>query len=191
MTPEERKSYQKKYYAEHREERKAYQRQYQAEHSSECRKYREEHREERKAHNKQWREEHREERKAYKKKRYSEHREERKARQKKYRAEHRDQIREGQKRRRRKDLNSQGKEKHCIRALSSYILKKSHAKLPGYQIHHCFGYDDPNFFIYIPKSLHLQIHQLLRDKKIPADSDHWDAIRELVNSCEEYVYIRC
>lgn len=89
------------------------------------------------------------------------------------------------------DLNSQGKRKQTIRSLSGYILSKCHAKLPGYQIHHCFSYEDPSKFIYIPKSLHLEIHQLLRDQKIPADSDHWMAIRDLVNSYEEYMYIRC
>lgn len=88
------------------------------------------------------------------------------------------------------DLNSNGIPKCNIRTRSRKILGKCHAKLPGYEIHHCFGYEDPNKFLYIPKSLHLKIHQFLRDNKIPADSDHWFAIRELVNSCEEYTYIR-
>lgn len=78
-----------------------------------------------------------------------------------------------------KDLNKNGTPKNLIRMASERILEKSHAKLPGYQLHHCFGYEDPKKFIYIPKSLHLQIHRLLRDKKIPADSDHWMAIRDL------------
>jgi hypothetical protein len=114
-----------------------------------------------------------------------------KAKMRKYHREHRYELSESHKARQRKDLNMQGKEKHCIRRMSSHILRKCHAMLPGYQIHHCFTYDDPNKFIYIPKSLHLRIHQLLRDDKIPADSDHWMAIRDLVNSCEEYLYIRC
>ena len=122
---------------------------------------------------------------------YREHREKCLSYSRSYNVEYRKEHREEAKARRRKDLNSQGKEKHCIRTASSYILSKCHAKLPGYEIHHCFGYEDPNCFIYIPKSLHLQIHQLLRDKNITADYDHWMAIRDLVNSCEEYVYIRC
>lgn len=157
---------------EQKEARKAHMKQYNDEHREELKKYREEHREERKAHNKQWREEHREERKRY----FSEHKAERNARIKKYIAE---------------DLNRDGMKKCTIRCQSRYILYKNHAKLDGYEIHHCFGYEDPSKFIYIPKKLHLKIHQLLRDKKISADSDHWDAIRDLVNSCEEYTYIKC
>lgn len=78
-----------------------------------------------------------------------------------------------------------------VRVRSRQILRKCHAKLPGYQIHHCFTYIDPNKFIYIPKSLHLKIHQLLKEKNILEYTDHWMAIRDLVNSSEEYVYIRC
>lgn len=134
-------------------------------------------------------------RKASVKMRYKEHREERIAYQmqynKEHREEHREELRAYMRKYKAEDLNKNGATKKSIRDQSRRILEKSHAKLPGYQIHHCFGYEDPRKFIYIPKSLHLQIHQLLRDKKIPADSDHWMAIRDLVNSCEEYVYIKC
>lgn len=88
------------------------------------------------------------------------------------------------------DVNSDGVPKANIRTSSRRILCKSHSKLKDYEIHHCFGYEDPNKFIYIPRDLHLKIHQLLRDNKIPSDSNHWNAIRDLVNSCEEYTYIR-
>ena len=131
-----------------------------------------------------------EERREYMRKYYAEHREY----YKKWRAEHREEYREYQrgymKKWKAEDLNNNGVTKNRIRHESGRILDNCHTKLPGYEIHHCFGYEDPNKFIYIPKSLHLQIHQLLRDKKIPADSDHWFAIRDLVNSCEEYTYIR-
>lgn len=152
-------------------------------------KYREmtpEQKEARKAYLKQYHEEHQEEHHAYQKQYREEHREERK----KYRAEHREKYRARMKKILAEDLNSNGITKNYIRARSNRLLSKSHTKLPGYQIHHCFGYEDPSKFIYIPKSLHLQIHQLLRDNKISADSDHWMAIRDLVNSCEEYVYIK-
>ncbi len=118
-----------------------------------------------------WQAEHKEKVREYKRKWRAEH----KARMKKWIAE---------------DLNKNGVTKNHIRLSSSRILVKCHAKLSGYEIHHCFGYENPNKFIYIPRSLHLQIHQLLRDNKIPADTDHWFAIRDLVNSCEEYTYIR-
>jgi hypothetical protein len=90
-----------------------------------------------------------------------------------------------------KDVNSYGVPKSQIRVQSGNILDRIHSKLQGYEIHHCFSYDDPNKFIYIPRTLHLQIHQLLRDKNISAEANHWNAIRDLVNSCGEYTYIRC
>ena len=64
-------------------------------------------------------------------------------------------------------------------------------KIPGYEIHHCFGYEDPSKFIYISKELHLKIHQYLRDNNIDADTDHWMAIRDLVNNADEFMYIKC
>lgn len=132
-------------------------------------------REECKARTKKYKAEHLEEHKAYMKKYRDEHSEECKARKKKYLSE---------------NLNKNGVTKNQIRVISRRFLNRTHSKLDGYEIHHCFGYEDPNKFIYIPKTLHLKIHQLLRDNNIPADSDHWNVIRDLVNSCEEYTYIR-
>lgn len=90
-----------------------------------------------------------------------------------------------------KSLNSNGKTKVNIRSQSKYILfhKRHHIRIKSYQIHHCFGYDDPSKFIYIPKSLHIKIHQYLRDNKIDADSNHYDYIKHIINECEEYTYI--
>lgn len=116
--------------------------------------------------------------------------EERRVYMKRYRADDRVERNERMKRRRSELLNNLGLPKANVRTYSNLILLKNHTKLQGYQIHHCFTYDDPNRFIYIPKYLHLQIHRLLRDKKIPADSDHWNVIKDLVNSCEDYTYIR-
>jgi hypothetical protein len=151
-----------------REDRRGYMKKY-------MKKWREEHREEHKEYMSKWRSEHREERNSRNSKRRSEHREEYNSRMRKYNSE---------------NLNKNGVTKSHIRVMSRKILEKCHAKLHGYQIHHCFGYEDPNKFLYIPKSLHLQIHQLLREKKIQSDSNHWNSIRDLVNACEEYTYIR-
>jgi hypothetical protein len=133
--------------------------------------------------------EHREERKEYFRKYRAEHSEERREYMCKYRAEHREEQNKRMRKYLSQDLNRFGVKKCNIRNQSrSYLLSKR-AKLPGYEIHHAFGYDDYTKFIYIPKTLHIQIHQLLRDHKISADSDHWMTIRDLVNSCEQYTYI--
>lgn len=91
----------------------------------------------------------------------------------------------------RNDLNSKGKTKSNIRKQSSYILfdKRHHTKIKDYEIHHCFGYDDPSRFIYIPKSLHGKIHRYLRINNIDADSNHYDYIKYMINECDEYTYI--
>jgi hypothetical protein len=86
-------------------------------------------------------------------------------------------------------LNNSGAKKSNIRNLSSCYLSRRHSKIEGYEIHHCFGYEDYKKFIYIPKELHLQIHQFLRDHNIPAESNHWMAIRDIVNSSGKYTYI--
>lgn len=107
----------------------------------------------------------------------------------KYRADHREEWREHTRKQHYQDLNSQGIRKHYIRNRSNKYLFYNHSKLKGYEIHHCFGYEDYRKFIYIPKELHILIHKLLRTRKIPSDSDHWMFIRDLVNSCDQYTYI--
>ena len=89
------------------------------------------------------------------------------------------------------DVNSLGQIKHSIRMKSLNILKQMNLHIDGYEIHHCFGYEDANKFIYISKSLHLKIHQFLRDNNIDASNDHWMHIRDLVNDTDEFVYIKC
>ena len=74
---------------------------------------------------------------------------------------------------------------------SRYILKKMNLHIDGYEIHHCFGYDDASKFIYISKALHRTIHQFLHDNNIDASTDHWMHIRDLVNSTDEFTYIKC
>ena len=119
---------------------------------------------------------------------YQAHREEQKAYHKTWRQAHREELKAYNK----SDTNSLGHTKYSIRAKSNYYLFNvlKHTKLKGYEIHHCFGYDDYRNFIYIPKSLHLQIHQFLRDNDIDADTDHYNKIVHLINACEEYVYIK-
>ena len=125
------------------------------------------HRDELKAKSKAYYEAHREDKKAY----YEAHREERKAYHKAY-----------QKIYNKSDTNSLGQTKASIRDRSRKYLFNvlKHTKLKGYEIHHCFGYEDYRNFIYIPKSLHLQIHQYLRDNNIDADTDHYSKIAHLV-----------
>ena len=132
-----------------------------------------------------------EERKEYKKAWYKAHKEQVKEQVKAYQKAHKEQVKAYQKAYKHVELNSLGQTKNNIRSKSKNILKKMQLHIPGYEIHHCFGYEDPNKFIYISKSLHLKIHQFLRDNNIAADSDHWMAIRDLVNSTDEFMYIKC
>lgn len=79
------------------------------------------------------------------------------------------------------DVNTLGQTKQSIRLKSLSILKKSGIKIPGYEVHHCFTYNDPTKFIYCSKELHLKIHQFLRDNNIDADSDHYEQIKQLLD----------
>lgn len=135
------------------------------------------HRKERNAYHKAWVKAHREEQRTYQR-----------TYQKAYNKAHRGERNAYHK----SDTNSLGQTKQSIRLKSSRYLFNvlKHTKLNGYEIHHCFGYDDYRNFIYIPKSLHLKIHQYLRDNHIDADSDHYNQIVHLIIACEEYVYIK-
>ena len=88
------------------------------------------------------------------------------------------------------DVNSLGQTKQSIRQKSLRILKKMNLKIPRYEIHHAFGYEDASKFIYISKSLHLKIHSYLKEHNIDADTDHWQAISNIVNSTYEFIYIK-
>ena len=192
MTNKDIKEYMKAWYQEHREERKSYQKDYYQAHREEQKAQRKSwyksHMEERKAQMKSWYKSHMEERKAQMKAWYQSHMEERKAQMKAYSKAHRDE----QKAYSKSDTNSFGQTKNLIRKKSSSYLFNvlKHNKLKNYEIHHCFGYDDYRNFIYIPKSLHLQIHQFLRDNGISADTNHYDKIVHLIIACEDYVYIK-
>lgn len=119
---------------------------------------------------------------------YSTHKEERKITDSAYYSTHKEEYNT----RKRIDTNSFGKTKNSVRARSSRYLfnKLKHSKLKGYEIHHCFGYEDYKCFIYIPKELHLQIHRYLRDNKISAESNHYTKIAHLINVWDGYTYIK-
>lgn len=143
--------------------------------------------EERREYNRAYRQAHREEIKAYNQAYRQAHKEELDAYIKAYKVSHKEEIKAYNK----AHVNSLGQTKQSIREKSWRILKKMNLHIDGYEVHHCFGYEDPAKFIYISKSLHLKIHQYLRDNNIPADSNHWMAIRELVNNTDEFTYIKC
>lgn len=160
-----KKAYMKAYYQAHKEQQKAYQKAYyqahKEAHKATMKAYRESHKEERKASMKAWREANKERYNAYKK-HYN-----------------------------KSDVNSLGQTKNSIRMKSQLILKQMNLHIPGYEIHHCFGYEDPSKFIYISRALHLKIHKYLREHNIDASCDHWMQIRDLVNDTDEFTYIKC
>ena len=153
--------------------------------------WKEAHKESEKAKHKAWKEAHKESEKAKKKAYYQTNKEKVKARREANIEHYRDYQRDYMKAYNRSDVNSLGQTKNSISNKSRRILKKMHLNIPGYEIHHCFTYDDASKFIYISKSLHLKIHKYLRDNNIDADADHWLQIREIVNSTYEFVYIKC
>ena len=139
--------------------------------------YRESHKEDRKAYYKDYYQEHKEDRKAYNKDYYQEHKEDLKDYYKDYYQEHKEDRKAYQK----ADVNSFGKTKNSIRNSSNYYLQKHGTKIPGYQIHHCFTYDDPKKFIYCSKEKHIEIHQYLRDNDINSDTYHYEQIKHLLD----------
>ena len=163
--------------------------------------YYEAHKEQVKAAVKAYYQAHKEQVKASKKAYYQAHKQERKAAMKVWRESNKEQVKDYQKAYRqahkeeakvynKSDNNSLGQTKHSIRNKSRRILKRMNLYIHGYQIHHCFGYEDASKFIYISKALHSKIHQYLRDNNIDASTDHWMAIRDLVNDTDEFVYIK-
>ena len=171
----------------------------------------------RQEYNKAYRQAHKEHKKAYLKAYYEAHKEQHKARTKAYYQAHKDEIKSKKKAWKeaniehyrayqkaykqankeqlkaymQSDVNSLGQTKASIRNKSRRILKQMNLHIDGYEIHHCFTYDDASKFIYISKALHVKIHKFLRDNNIDADTDHWMAIRDIVNSTDEFVYIKC
>ena len=195
MTKEQRKAYMKAYYQAHKDQVKAANK-----------AWHEAHKEQRKATNKAWLEAHREEYKAYMKAYYQAHKDQVKASKKAYyeahkehfnaymkayHEAHREECKVYAKAYNKADVNSKGQTKNSIRIKSLRILKQMNLHIDGYEIHHCFGYEDPSKFIYISKSLHLKIHKYLRNNNIDASTDHWMLIRDIVNDTDEFTYIKC
>ena len=168
--------YNKAYYEAHKEQLKEHMKEY-------SKAYYQAHKESKKA----WYEANKESQKEYMKSYYQAHKEQLKEYTKAWKEANKDKVKAYN----RSDVNSLGQTKNSIRVKSQSILKKSGIKIPGYQIHHCFGYKDPSKFIYISKALHLKIHKYLRDNNIDADTDHWMAIRDIVNATDEFMYIKC
>ena len=138
-----------------------------------------------KEYKKAWYAAHREEHKAYMKTWHEAHKDENKAYMKAYHESNKDKIKayqnSYQKAYYKSDLNSLGKTKQSIRIKSQRYLKKYGTKIHGYEIHHCFTYDDPTKFIYCSREMHLKIHKFLRDNNIDADTDHYEQIKHLLN----------
>lgn len=182
MNKEKRKVYQKAWRQAHREEIKAYNRAHKEELKDYWKAYYQAHREEHKAYMKSYNKAHKDEKKDWE----QAHKEERKAQMKAWYQEHKEDIKEYrnayQKSYRKSDTNSLGQTKESIRRMSRCYLFNTlrHTKVEGYEIHHCFGYEDHRKFIYIPKELHLQIHQYLRDNGIDADSNHYAQIEHII-----------
>ena len=82
-----------------------------------------------------------------------------------------------------KDLNN------ARRRTQRYFNSLNLSKIPGYEIHHCCGYNEYTKFIYIPRSLHYKIHNRLRELNIDANTNHYNYIVDLINNCSEYTYI--
>ena len=180
MNSEERKEYMKAWKEANKESVKA-----------KTKAYYEAHKEQMKEQSKAYYEAHKEEHKAYMKAYKEAHKEQLKAKNKAWREDNKDEYNEYMKAYSKSDVNSLGQTKHSIRKKSQRILKKMNLHIDGYQIHHCFTYDDASKFIYISKALHRKIHKFLRDNNIDADTDHWMAIRDIVNSTDEFMYIKC
>ena len=187
MKKRERKEYKKAWYEANKERVRA-----------RMKAWYEAHKEQQRAKQKAWNATHKQDQKAYQKAWYEAHKQDKKAwyeaNKEQQRAKNKAWYEANKERAinyKKCNLNSLGKTKHSIRSKSCEILKKMNLKLPDYEIHHCFGYEDANRFIYISKSLHLKIHQYLRDHNISADSNHWMQIRDIVNAADEFTYIRC
>ena len=123
--------------------------------------------------NKDYYQSHKEEIKAY----YEAPKEERRAKMRAYYESHKERFKAYLK----ADNNHLGETKNNVRRKSNKYLSKYGTKIIGYEIHHCCGYTEPYKFIYCSKEIHNQIHSYLREHNIPADSDHYEQIKHLLN----------
>ena len=173
MTKEEIKAYKKAWYEANKEQVKARKK-----------AYNQAHKEQVKARKKAYKQAHKEEVNAYMNSYMKAYRQ---AHKEHYRDYQRDYMKAYSK----SDVNSLGQTKDSIRKKSRHILKQMNLHIDGYEIHHCFGYEDPSKFIYCSREMHRTIHKYLREHNIDASCDHWMHIRDLVNSTDEFTYIKC
>lgn len=120
-----------------------------------------------------WRKAHKDYNKEKCKNWYQSHKEEKKA----YNQEHKEERKKWYN----DDVNSLGEPKANVRARSRKYLNNHGTKINGYEIHHCFTYNDHKKFIYCSKEIHKLIHSYLREHNIPADSNHYEQIKHLLD----------
>ena len=186
----DRKAYMKAYHQAHKDQTKAWYEAHKEQRKASKKAYYEAHKDQAITAIKAWKEAHKEQVKASKKAFYEAHKDQAIAANKAYRQAHKEHYNAYMKDYIKADVNSLGQTKHSIRRKSSRILKQMNLHIDGYEIHHCFGYEDASKFIYISKSLHLKIHKYLRDNNIDASNDHWMLIRDIVNDTNEFTYIK-
>ena len=188
----DRKEYYKAYYQANKEKQKAYYQSHKEEKKAKAKAYNQAHKEQYEEYQKAYRESHKEEQKAYyqahkedKKAYYQSHKENSKEYQKDYYQSHKEYYNEYHrnydKAYQQNDLNSLGQTKLSIRKESRKYLNKHGTKIPGYEIHHCCTYNEPYKFIYCSKETHQLIHAYLREHNIPADSEHYNQIKHLLD----------
>ena len=134
-----------------------------------------------KEYKKAWKEAHKEELRVKRREYYQAHKEEIKAKKNAYYQTHKEEHKAYIRVYKRTELNSLGQTRDNVRSQSNYYLKKYGKKITGYEIHHCFTYDDPKKFIYCSKEKHLSIHAYLREHNIDADSNHYEQIKHLLD----------
>ena len=130
---------------------------------------------------KAWYEANKEQEKVKKKAWYEVNKEQEKVKMKAWKDSHKEHCKEYDKEYQNADLNSLGQTKYSIRKKSRRYLMKFGQKIEGYQIHHCFTYNEPYKFIYCSRQMHRLIHSYLKQHNIDADSEHYQYIKHLLD----------
>ena len=88
------------------------------------------------------------------------------------------------------DVTADGTPRRNVRSSSKKYLKRfGIEKQKGYVIHHCFGYENRDKFVYLPVELHNEIHKFLRSKDIIADSNHYELIKDMLERSEKPTFV--
>lgn len=90
-----------------------------------------------------------------------------------------------------RDANSEGTLFSTIRIKShKYLVNElEFEKIQGYQIHHCFTYDNEERFVYLPSWLHHKIHRFLKKNGISSNTDHYNEILPMMRESRVAVYL--